>query len=404
LESEPFTPENALLTPSFKLNRLGLVKKYKEPLTKLYSSLESTFILSPFQQLLRKQLASVIFKTTGISIEKKKQQKQKNSKQDAESKGKGGEGEREREGEGSSLRSLGVDSISAMKLASLLKSELSIEISVGKLLMEEDGINKLLQLLGESPLPSSSSSSSASSSTFFLSGDNDLVNWRNEASLSSEFVTLIERKVERSSEQSLTVFDSKHVLLTGCTGFLGCFLLRDLLKSSSASASAAAASSSYSLVYCLVRGAKTKEGALARIVERLKYHLLYKEDEEEGEEEEGEEATLPLSSNDLKRIVPVLGDLSKPLFGLSQTEFLQLGEEVDFIIHNGCEVNGVFSYLELKNTNVEGTKELLKMAARKRTPFVFISSLSSFCGRVGDEETHFISPDETILRNTTGYG
>jgi thioester reductase-like protein len=44
----------------------------------------------------------------------------------------------------------------------------------------------------------------------------------------------------------------------------------------------------------------------------------------------------------LHRIIPVVGDLAKPYFGMSEREFEQLALNVDAIYHNGAYVNHVF--------------------------------------------------------------
>ena len=76
----------------------------------------------------------------------------------------------------------------------------------------------------------------------------------------------------------------ERVLLTGATGFLGSFLLSELLRRTRTD------------VYCLVRAADTEEGG-RKTRKALEAYALW---------DEG------LSS----RIVPVVGDLSEPLLGL----------------------------------------------------------------------------------------
>lgn len=125
----------------------------------------------------------------------------------------------------------------------------------------------------------------------------------------------------------------RSVLLTGCTGFLGAHLLHALLKHTETT------------VYCLVR-ASDEEAAFARIGQTLRTYSLFKEVEDKLEDQ----------------VVPVAGDLAKPLFGLSSDTFKSLASEVDAIIHNGAEVNLVKPYAALKSTNVLGTQEVLRLA------------------------------------------
>jgi amino acid adenylation domain-containing protein/thioester reductase-like protein len=134
-----------------------------------------------------------------------------------------------------------------------------------------------------------------------------------------------------------------NVLLTGSTGFLGAFLLHELLARTNAN------------VYCLVRAASTDE-ARKRI-----------------------EATLGgLSLEQYRsrsRIVPVPGDLSRPLLGLSAAQFDALASRLDLIYHNGAMVNAIYPYSVHKPSNVVGTHEVLRLASRIRVkPVHYVST------------------------------
>ncbi|MCA1992324.1 MAG: amino acid adenylation domain-containing protein [Coleofasciculus sp. S288] len=141
--------------------------------------------------------------------------------------------------------------------------------------------------------------------------------------------------------------EPQRIFLTGATGFLGAFLLHELLRQTQAS------------VYCLVR-AKSLEDAKQKLASNLKRYLLLDE-------------TLN------NRIVPVLGDLSKPLLGLSQKQWSELATEIDLIYHNGAFVNLIYPYAALRAANVLGTKEILKLASQIQVkPVHFISTLDVF--------------------------
>jgi len=76
-----------------------------------------------------------------------------------------------------------------------------------------------------------------------------------------------------------------------------------------------------------------------------------------------------------------VGDLSEPLFGMGRQNFEILGEILDVIIHCGAMVNGVFSYMELKPTNVLGTQEILRLAVTGGLkPVNYISTIGVFGG------------------------
>lgn len=137
----------------------------------------------------------------------------------------------------------------------------------------------------------------------------------------------------------------KCVLLTGATGFLGAHLLYDLYHLLDVK------------IYCLIRAKTIFQAKKYLEASFLKYNLEIKTDH---------------------RVVPILGDLSKPFLGLSNDVFLMLGREVDAIYHNGAYVHHLYSYEMLRDANVFGTVELLKLASLcKLKYFHYISTLSA---------------------------
>jgi len=137
------------------------------------------------------------------------------------------------------------------------------------------------------------------------------------------------------------------IFLTGATGFVGAFLLDELLRQTQAD------------IYCLVRASNLEEGK-KRIQNTLKSYLLWDES---------------LSS----RIIPVVGDLSKPLLGLSEKQFLAIASKLDVVYHNGAWVHHASPYSTLKAANVLGTQEVLRLASRiKVKPVHFISTCGVF--------------------------
>ncbi len=149
--------------------------------------------------------------------------------------------------------------------------------------------------------------------------------------------------------------DPREVLLTGATGFLGSFVLRELLDSTRAR------------IYCLVRASQDTQAEM-RVIDSLRDYGL------------AEDA-------DLSRIVAIAGDLEKTLCGLPESLFDQLAERIDVIFHNGARVNLVDSYDRLKAANVGGTHELLRLAASRRVkPMHFISTTSVLIGTADNVE------------------
>ena len=135
------------------------------------------------------------------------------------------------------------------------------------------------------------------------------------------------------------------VLLTGASGFLGAYLLRDLLEHTQAG------------VVCLVRSGSTAE-ALGRLRDTFNRYGL--------------------SGRHIDtRVAVIAGDLSKPLLGLQPSEFEHLARNIDAIYHNGAEVNFLQPYQHLKAPNVLGTQEMLRLASRGRKKTLhYVSTLS----------------------------
>ena len=137
------------------------------------------------------------------------------------------------------------------------------------------------------------------------------------------------------------------ILLTGATGFLGVFLLHELLQKTRAD------------VYCLVRATSVEEGK-AKLWSQLKAYRLWEEDL-------------------CDRIIPVIGDLGQSNLGLTSEKFFRLSEKIDVIYHCGAWVNVVYPYAALKAANVTGTEEILKLACQNRIkPVHFISTVDVY--------------------------
>ncbi|GAA2262595.1 thioester reductase domain-containing protein [Streptomyces amakusaensis] len=124
----------------------------------------------------------------------------------------------------------------------------------------------------------------------------------------------------------------ERTFLTGATGFLGTFLLHELLRSSADG-----------LVHCLVRAPDTATGH-KRLRAALDGYGLWKD-----------------SYTD--RIAAVPGDLAEEGLGMPAGDFDGLARRVDTVFHCGAAVNLTQSYERLRRSNVRGTAEVLRLAA-----------------------------------------
>lgn len=163
-----------------------------------------------------------------------------------------------------------------------------------------------------------------------------------------------------------------HLFLTGATGFLGSFLLHELLEQTPAD------------IHCLVRCSTVEEGK-KRILKTL-------------------ETYIPGSNPPRSRIIPVPGDLSQPLFGMASAEFQALASQVDCVYHCGAAVSWISPYSRLKPGNVFGTQEALRLACQgKVKPFHYISSISVF-PLVTDGEAKVVNEQDSLDHGGILYG
>lgn len=188
-----------------------------------------------------------------------------------------------------------------------------------------------------------------------------------------ETEAVLEASINPRSVPFTAIPQPARILLTGATGFLGAFLLHELLQSTQAT------------IYCLVR-ATNPHDAMQKIRNTLIAYLLWED---------------AFSS----RIIPVMGDLSQPLLGLAEVDFRSLATALDVIYHNGAWVHHTYPYAALKATNVQGTQEVLRLATQaKIIPVHFISTISVFTATDSEEKTAFEdSLPEAIQVPANGY-
>jgi thioester reductase-like protein len=145
------------------------------------------------------------------------------------------------------------------------------------------------------------------------------------------------------------------VLLTGATGFVGAFLLGELLRSRDDD------------VLCLVR-AEDEDHAMRRLLDNLAAYGV----------EVG-----PARS----RIRPVVGDLAAPRLGLTDQAFADLHDSIGSVFHNGATVKWTYPYSRLAPSNVHGTQEVLRLATLGAPrPVHFTSTVGVFSSAEDDRD------------------
>lgn len=225
------------------------------------------------------------------------------------------------------LFDLGMDSLMAVELVNLLRSQFQVELPIMEF-MQASNITTLATLLLKQLTPDDST----------LTVTANFLNLHDEAVLDDSIYPDM-----NNAFQSKTA----SIFLTGATGFLGAFLLNELLDQTEAS------------IYCLVR-ASTAESGMRKIQKNLKSYSLWKD---------------KYSS----RIIPVVGNLSQPRLGLSAEQFDAMARQIDVIYHNAAVLNFVYPYSALKPTNVLGTQEILRLACQfKVKPLHYVSTDAVF--------------------------
>ncbi|KAI0895038.1 large subunit of L-aminoadipate-semialdehyde dehydrogenase [Annulohypoxylon nitens] len=138
------------------------------------------------------------------------------------------------------------------------------------------------------------------------------------------------------------------IFLTGATGFLGSYLVKDILDRTSRDIK----------LIAHVRGAKDSSAALQRLRRSLQGYGLWKEEW-------------------LARLSAVVGDLSKPQLGVEDSTWQQLAKDVDVVIHNGATVHWIRKYQDMMASNVLSTIDAMKLCNEgKAKVFCFVSSTS----------------------------
>ncbi|MTJ20310.1 NAD-dependent epimerase/dehydratase family protein [Dolichospermum sp. UHCC 0352] len=146
---------------------------------------------------------------------------------------------------------------------------------------------------------------------------------------------------------AVSVTNPKNIFLTGGTGYLGAFMIKELLEVSDAT------------LYCLVRASNLEEGK-SKLENNLQQYGIW-QDHYSG------------------RIIPIIGDLAQPHLGISAEQFENLAANIDTIYHSAALLNYVYPYSALKTANVLGTQEVLRLACQTKVkPLHYVSSVAVF--------------------------
>lgn len=188
---------------------------------------------------------------------------------------------------------------------------------------------------------------------------------RLELTLPAQFPRAAESAISPSSE--VTVF------LTGATGFLGAFLLRDLLS----------ARQKPRVKQVIVHArARSEAEALDRVQRSCTAYGVWE-------------------ASWRARLSAVTGSLGEPRLGLSEAQFAALAATVDVVIHNGAQVHWVLPYASMKAANVQGTLDVLALCAAdggRPKQLAFVSSTSVL------DTPHYVALSRASAQQQGGTG
>ncbi|MEK7433765.1 MAG: thioester reductase domain-containing protein [Cyanobacteriota bacterium] len=222
------------------------------------------------------------------------------------------------------LSSFGLDSILTVNIISEIRNNLNVNVPISKF-FDETSIKTLSDFIFN-----------------LLTGVEEI---DQEIDFVQEY--MLPNEINGKYNFEFESFNYQNIFLTGATGFLGGYLLNDLLINTT------------STIYCLVR-AKNKQEGLNRLKQNIEKNHKIPDSFEE-------------------RVIPILGDLTTKNLGLEKTEFDYLSEKIDIICHNGASVNFIAPYQSIKSANVDSTKILLSLAIKNKIkPLHFVSTLAVF--------------------------
>lgn len=162
-----------------------------------------------------------------------------------------------------------------------------------------------------------------------------------------DLVNTLDAKYEGADPDALSPSTGATFFLTGATGFLGAYLVKDILERENTK------------LITHIRGVKGINSAKERLTRSLKGYGLWQDSWAD-------------------RVSCVLGDLSKPRLGLDDASWKHVAETVDVVVHNAAYVHWIARYEQMMRSNVLSTIDAMKLCNEgKPKLFSFVSSTST---------------------------
>jgi fatty acid CoA ligase FadD9 len=358
VETEPFSLKNGLLTEIGKHQRPNLKARYGEQLEQLYvqiaqgqldelRALRTSGADKPVLETVTRALRAIV---GASSVEILPEDK---------------------------YADLGGDSLSALEFSKLLEDIYHMEVPVGVILNPAGNVRGIASHID------AERKSGVIRPTFAR------VHGRNATAARAAELALdkfIDRElIANASTLPQAGDESRTVLLTGATGYLGRFLALSWLERLGGTGGK------------LVLVARGVDAAQAR--QRVEAAL-----------DTDTELMAHFRHLAAKHLEVVPGDLGAHNLGLDAETWNRLAQSVDVIVHSGAHVNHVLPYNQLFAANVAGTAELIRLAiTTKRKRFHYISTLgvSALGSSLVDEDSDIRQAVSTCEINSgyaNGYG
>lgn len=178
--------------------------------------------------------------------------------------------------------------------------------------------------------------------------------------------------IDQHDESEVAAFyQSRSIFITGASGFVGKCLLEKLLRSCPG----------LKRVYILMRpkrGLDVDERVKVLLNSVLFNRLRISQDNQKW----------------LDKIVPIRGDITQPLFGISPHDIEQMSRDVSLIFHSAATVRFVEPLKVAVGNNVVSVDNLVQFASKmsKLEALVHVSTAYSNCDRKHVEETFYEAP------------
>jgi fatty acid CoA ligase FadD9 len=344
VESEPFTRETGLLTESRKPSRPALRARYGERLEQLHTDIERRQLeeLRAIETGPAGSIADTVARLLAVTL---------------------GLPEAEVRESGASFTKLGGDSLGAVTLVAHVHARFGVDLPVALVLDPTSSVAAIARAV-EERLPGA--------------GGLRRVTFAEVHGAGAETVRAEDLRVERflpSTELAAAgrtpPLGPPVVVLTGANGFLGRFLLLELVERVAPAGGR---------VIAIVRAADDDSA-------RWRLAASYGRADSVLSTRFAELTAAP------GRLEVLAGDLIEPRLGLSPERWDRLASEVSAVVHPGALVNHALSYVQLFEPNVLGTVEVMRLALPRRAPIAFVSTAGVF---TSVDPTDVVREDESI--------